>query len=424
MSEVALFEAEAYYQEPIAPVNLQKDPYRDWESPIKPWPSDELPIVVNHERVDKVLDKIMDAYWAKEPPYNLTEARPPHIPENMPKTLERGSKDHAMFHFVCCYYMRGGIKSYDAYTRLGQVYDARPDLFDCKKVVANLGEEVAEEPIDTEKLAEEFEADTMIDHDVTGIDPMSRRSMVEQDIAATLKHFGLGFQQTTARLWVENAVRMTERYDGDPREIFKGVDTYEAAVQRIKNDKRGGGFGGFQEKMVSMITYFLMDEGMIDSFKFPIPVDIHVLRVSILNGLIEFPGVPYNTDLMRPQTTATLRDVYLNYAVRKDVDPLRLCDAVWLLSGLLCSKAPGNWTIEPKRRFGRDGRRTVLIVPEENPNNPAQMAAYNNSCRICPVEETCTGRIGSADYYIAGALAVRGERLRFPDNSQEKLFSS
>lgn len=93
--------------------------YKDWESEITPWPEPKLPIAVHAERVDEVLDKLLSTLQAGEFPYNLADARSPHIPENMPTTLERGGREHAMFHFACCYYMRGGIKSFTAYTRLG-----------------------------------------------------------------------------------------------------------------------------------------------------------------------------------------------------------------------------------------------------------------------------------------------------------------
>ena len=395
--------------------------YKDWESEITPWPEPKLPIAVHAERVDEVLDKLLSTLQAGEFPYNLADARSPHIPENMPTTLERGGREHAMFHFACCYYMRGGIKSFTAYTRLGRLYDTRPDLFDCHKIVANLGSDVQSSPIDVERLAEELENDTLAEDVVEQLNPETPRAMVEQDIADALQAFGLGMHNTTARIWVENAIRMVDRYDGDPLEIFNGVTDYTEACRRIENDKKGNGFKGFKEKMVSMITYFLMDDGLIDSFKFPIPVDVHVLRVSILNGLISFPGVPPNTDLMRPETTDALRKVYLDYVVRKDADPLRLCDAVWLLSGLLCSKAPGNWTIEPLPRKFRDGKRTPLIVVDENPDDPKQMAAYEKSCRCCPVETTCNARMSATTWYIADMLAVRGPRMRFPLPPQGRL---
>lgn len=65
---------------------------------------------------------------------------------------------------------------------------------------------------------------------------------------------------------------MMERYDGDPRNIFKDVQDYDEALDLIRNDGKGGGFKGFQHKMTSMIIYYLQDDKLID----------------------ELPGVPYS----------------------------------------------------------------------------------------------------------------------------------
>lgn len=337
-----------------------------------------IPIRVNQERVDLVLGNLMEAYERREFPYDLPRVRLPHDPRHMPETLERGSKDHAMFFWNVCYYMRGGTKSTVAVRQMAKLYDERPELFDCEKIVQ--------------------------------VDPA--------DLSAELKSHGLGFQDKVAGHWIENAMRMLEQFDGDPRRIFENVDSYDVALGRIKNDNKGNGFLGFREKMASMITYYLMDDGLVKPFNFPIPVDLHVMRVSIENRLVEFPDVPFGTDVYSERLLATLRDVYFNYAEENGVDPLRLCDAVWLLSEALCGKTPGNITSEPFGRKMRDGRKTYLTPQIVDINNPRQIKDYELTCRDCPVNETCEYNVpGGATYYVAGAVLIRGERVEFPDNT-------
>jgi len=339
-----------------------------------PYSGERAVPIVHKEHAYAILDTLMDAYQNEEYPYSLESTRTPHDPRHMPTTLERGGVDHAMFLFNVCYYMRGGIKSNDAVKRLSKVYDEWPELFNCEE-------------------AQYFD---------------------EETIVQILSAHGLGFQKTVAKQWVENSRRMLELYDGDPRNIFDGVTTYEDSQDKVQNDGKGNGFLGFKEKMTSMIIYYLMDDELIEPFNFPIPVDLHVMRVSIANEMITFGDAPHGTNLFSPETTSALRDLYLEYAEERDVDARRLCNAVWMLSESLCGQHPGNTTIEPFGRKVRNGRSTYLIPKTVDVADPAQQKAYERSCRECPVEETCKYNIPGTQYYVGGNLIIRGNRMRFP----------
>jgi len=215
---------------------------------------------------------------------------------------------------------------------------------------------------------------------------------------------------------------MVERWDGDPRKIFAGVSDYDEAIGRIQNDNRGGGFKGFQHKMTSMIIYYLLDDKLIGDFdNFPIPIDMHVMRVSIANEMIKFHGVDEGVNLFRPETTAALRDLYTDYAERHGVSPIDVCDAVWLYSEALCGYQPGNITLEPNGRDARDGRSTLLVPLEHAPLDDAQRKAYERTCGRCAIRSTCKWNIPGKVYYVAGELVRRGRRQDYPE-IQPKLF--
>lgn len=348
----------------------------DYVPEVLPPTGEKFPIIVHKEHAYEVLDVLLAAYLNKESPYDQDRVRLPHDPRHMPRTLdlETMPREAAMFFFNVCYYMRGGIKSNDAVKRMGRVFDQFPDLFDCSKA----------------------------------------KDYPPEFIVGVLARHGLGFQNTVAQQWIENARRMHERYDGDPRNIFHGVQTYEHSQELIQNDGKGNGFLGFQEKMTSMIIYYLADEGLIDSFNFPIPVDLHVMRVSIANEMLSFGDTPFGTNLYNKELTAALRGLYMDYVSDRGIDPLRLCDAVWLLSESSCGKHPGNTTIEPLKRKVRNGRSTYLVPKEVNPHDPAQQKAYAESCAICPIETTCQFNIPGTQYYVGGNIIIRGRRMRIP----------
>ncbi len=343
---------------------------------------DDKRIVIDWPQVEKVLGLLVDAYENNKFPYNQDSVRVPHDPRHMPETMPRGGVEHAMFLWTTCYYMRGGVKSVDAIQRLAAIYDQRPDLFNA---------------------ASAAEADP-------------------EEIKSILTEHHLGYRKTVSSWWVENARRIQEDWGGDPRNIFEGVDNYEEALARIKNDGNGSGFIGFQEKMVSMATYYLMDDELIEPFVFPLPVDLHVLRVSVANELLKFEGYEEDENLYSDETLRELRTLYYEYAVHHGVNPLRLCDAVWLLSQSSCGKHPGNITLEPDGRKNRNGRKTKLIPLPVDIDDINQQRAYEASCRHCPIEASCRWNVPGKVYYVQGELKRRGHRVRFPLPAQASLF--
>ena len=346
-------------------------------------------VVIDQERFDMVLDTLMDAYEDDRYPYHLDRVRLPQDERHMPPSLERGTKEHAMFFWNVCYYMRGGTKSTFAVQQMSKLYEDRPDLFDCERILET----------------------------------------TQEDIVDELQKHKLGFQYTVSKAWMLNAQRMLDEYDGDPRNIFEGLgasdDPYDELVGRVKNKGKAGGFMGFQEKMTSMIAYYLMDADLVEQFNFPIPVDLHVMRVSISNLMVMFPDIEFPANVYSQALLKALRDAYSDYANRKGISPLRLCNAVWQLSEALCGQAPGNRVIEPNGRENRTGRLTKVVPETVNPNDEGQQRRYNRTCERCPIEGTCELNVhGGAMYYAVGQVAIRGQRLRFNQTlfSEEFMF--
>jgi hypothetical protein len=342
----------------------------------------EKQVIVDHERVEHVLGRLMVAYEANEYPYNLPTTVVPHDHRNMPEMMEFGSREHAMFLFNACYYMRGGIRSVDAFQRMTDIYNWHPSLFitnDCIYASA-------------------------------------------VDVAEVLTANGLGFTDTVSDEWMTNTERLHERWGGDPRNIFDGVTDYGEALQRIRNDQKGGGFIGFQEKMVSMITYYLMDEGMIDFFQFPLPVDLHVLRITLANELLRFEGYADDENLYTDGVQKIVRNLYYRYAVDNNISTLSLCNAVWLFSEALCGKQPGNITLEPNGRKNREGRNTLLVPGPVKPEDPRQRLQYFRACGQCVIEQTCEWNVPGKPYYVKGELIKRDRRFRFPDTDVQNLL--
>ncbi len=335
-------------------------------------------ITVNRERVVEVFGLQLDAFYHNGHPYDLPDAILPQAPENLPESLRTkiGSREHAMFLFILCYWMRGGIKSYAATRALTRLYDRHPHIFL----------------------------------------PESEPEINEDELLQWLKDVGLNFiaKEVSKKAWKRNLRTIARLYAGDPRNIFAGINTYEEACERIQN-KRGKGFYGFQEKMVSMIIYFFMDAGIVDRWHFPIPVDFHVLRTVFAHEIViadaEEKGV--NGFYTKP-ILATVRELSYDYCVKDNVDPVDLCSAVWLYSGIMCSEHPGN-----QSKSGRNRGRDTEIWPVER-WTLSHTRAFERTCRVCSLRSTCRWCVPAKEYYIGGRVVLREERD--DDPPQRRIF--
>jgi endonuclease III len=339
-----------------------------------PQKADTDVVELNRAHAYTVLDELSEAYFNHQYPYSLESTQVPQDERNMPKTLERGGREHAMFLWNVCAYMRGGTQSGFAVKALGKLYDSRPDLF--------LPETIITAP---------------------------RHEIVDQ-----LTSVGLGFQETASKQWHQNSQLLLEKYDGDPRNVFEGIDTYDGLVDRVKNKgKNKGGFLGFREKMTSMAAYYLMEAGLVEAFPFPVPVDIHVMRVSIANQFVTFPEAALPSNVLSEKLLKVLRDLYLDYSADRDINPIDLSNMVWLLSDALCSNSPGNRVTEPNGRANRIGRKTLVLPTIVNPDNPSHVRQYDKTCGRCPVEYTCELNVlGGASYNALGRVVIQSPRLR------------
>lgn len=332
-------------------------------------------LVVDTAKAEYVLGKLLEAFLSNKYPYNLPNATPPQVLRNLPKTLTAGTREHALFLFCLCYYMRGGIKSRMATKRLSGLYDTDPAMF----------------------LPEE------------------RKSFSPSSISGALKKIGLGFNaDEIGKMWFNNLGRLADLYGGNPVNIFNGISTYEEACDRIRNRGKKG-FLGFQEKMVSMLIYFFMDAGFINKWHFPIPVDFHVLRIVFAHEIIT-GAEPGRNGFYTKEILAATRQLFLDYCQKHDIDPLRLCDAVWLYSGLMCNLHPGNQSrVEKKRK----GRKTV-VTPMPRWSRRQTRTCNEEACGQCLIRNTCRWCVPSAHYYIRGEILLRAKR---DDPPQMSLFT-
>lgn len=274
-----------------------------------------------------------------------------------------------MYFWHICSYMRGPIKSETAFKKLTKVFNQNPELFD------------------TQYLAS---ADT-------------------NSVVSALESPDLPRRLEVAKSWTINAQRLQERYNGNPLNIFKEASSYEECVTLLKNDKKGGGFYGFQEKMTSMLLYYYIDENLISDINFPLPVDFHALRVALATEIITVnPPSFYRYD---NTVEDTIRSLIQNYQEDRGTNPRDLTNAIWLLSSNLCNQSPGNTA---------SYQNNELSFPEVNPNTSKYSESWQKTCGRCALNAYCQHFIPSTPYYKKGAIIMRPKI--HPTQEQQSLF--
>ncbi len=336
---------------------------------------DHMRVIIDRARAERVIGTLMKLYLAREFPYTLPDAQVPQIPENLPPDGFAGTRDHASYLFALCFYMRGGIKSDRAAKAVSALYLHFPEMFRAE-------------------YARLLEPAVLV------------RRLVEN---------GLGFNaKEISRFWPENFKRLYTSWEGDPRRVFDGVASYEEICFRVRNPKtrrrKTGlhgptGFLGFQEKMTSMLTYFLLEAGLIEPFLFPLPVDFHVLRLLIAHEIVQVEE-NNNGNFFKGPVLEAIREFSVSYSAKHNVDPLHLSEVLWCFSRSMCSKHPGNTT----RYIGPRRGRSTKLVPKKITWSIRLRATFVRTCGQCPIEATCRYNVAAAPYYVQGSAAIRTER--------------
>lgn len=380
-------------------------------------------IVADMRRGRLVFGRLLDALRDKEYPYNKAVLPQRHIPLEM----QADPLTHARFLFYLCHYMRGAIKSDLAAQQLVALWKEEPGFFNPIGFSARYSTETVENFL---------------------------RGVIDYQT------------KQIASFWIENSNRLETRWKGDPREIFKHARNADVVRERIINHAARKkqptthgfqfeqGFLGFQEKMASMLSYFLMDAELVGGNTIAPAVDFHLLRIMIATGVLKIDqqllGEAFYNEA-RDTGTAMLE----RYCKSSNVGTVEIGDALWMLSTSLCNRAPGNASVdrsnkgrgsskkrnhiptaqqefyvgdktpiksaEEKReerrsqRKERDGKKVLPKPLQVDPENLSHQIRYQRSCHVCPAEKLCSLNILSGPYYEGGVFVWRKrQRIAHP----------
>lgn len=323
---------------------------------------------IRWKRARTTVQLAIEAYRKREYPYQ-NQFLPQDI---LPPDIRQNPLLTARILFYSCHYMRGTIKSDYAMRCMVRLYREHPHFFD------------------------------------PGIIKDAPLEEIRETLGALLP-----YKVTEVALsWKENSRRLFLHWHGDPRNIFSVAkcpeDMYRFVTNRnsVRAKGRSGllmedGFLGFQNKMASMLAYFLESCRLIEPFQreaIP-PVDFHHLRVLIATGSI---APPSNNGKARYEKLRPIGEyLYARLMPRMNIRMRELGDALWIISNRLCSKSPVTQTL-----YGE------LLEPDWG--NVETIRAYEKTCGSCPLHTLCERTVRADVYYQQGHFELDQVRPRPP----------
>jgi hypothetical protein len=180
--------------------------------------------------------------------------------------------------------------------------------------------------------------------------------------------YKIGSPYQSAENWLVCAKTLFGEYDGDPVALLKdaGWSVEKVYAWKAAEKKRRGydPIPGWGRKLLSLYFLYLAELG----YQLPddaYPADVHAQAIAIQTDCVDFArkSVIYTSalaEMVRAQVTALCRE--------KNLDPVIMAHASWLLGSQLCTKCSGN-----------------AAVPD-----------------LCPIYSECKGRADTSMYFARG----------------------
>lgn len=353
------------------------------------------PMTPNFANTKNVIDILVPLLRQNEFPYNQRRFVLPEASEHMPKTPFKDDREEANFFLTACLWMRR-TDSNKAMRDLGRAFDdtrrMKRDPFDPETVAAMTPEEITE---------------------IFGKYPQLR--MLGSNAP------GLG----------HNMRYIIARFNGDIRNAYANTNDFDEIVLRLKNDRHqqdpalvlpefGDGLYGFAEKMVSMLTYYLIEAGKIAPIDYPPPIDQHFAKLTAGTSSIiiheDFRDENYMTECLQ----GIARNLYYDISIKYGIPVNDIAKAFWLMGSKNCSLSPATFT----RVIARNGRASEFGEYEHDfGRNGFDTVNMYATCLSCPLHRTelCTHTSRGKENHLKGRLVLL-ERSSLDNPADFALF--
>lgn len=163
--------------------------------------------------------------------------------------------------------------------------------------------------------------------------------MLPVEVVGLLRGENIGAPAQSAAYWPRSAKTLFDSLDGDPLEMYRRF----GSVEDILLFKKGGGdLPGFGPKILSLLSLFYEELGLMTMPRDAFPVDVHVQRFAISTGIITTNAPSVTSEQMERK----LRPLFCEICVEEKWKPLELSHAVWFLGNRNCTGCYKNSAAE------------------------------------------------------------------------------
>ncbi len=276
-------------------------------------------LTLDEERAYQVLELVYNAYLEGRMLYGHTDKNV-HAPQwrHIPGGMEQGGGEHQRYLFFLTATDRMGISS-EIHRGHRELWTKHPWLYTSDVIGTHL------------------------------------ERMVE-----LVREYRIGLPEKTAQNWLTIAETLFGTFGGEPSVMYA-----EASIDAILMMKRASRtrdvwrLPGFGPKILSLLSLFYAELGVIAMPLDAFPVDVHVQRLAISTGIISGEGVFFDETIER-----MLRPLLCRIVRERGWSAIDLSHAIWFLGNRLCTQCP----------------RT------------------KSAPLLCPVYDTCGGAISTGSY--------------------------
>lgn len=204
--------------------------------------------------------------------------------------------------------------------------------------------------------------------------------MPAHEITLLLAEGKIGSPGQSARYWPRSARTLFESFGGDPLAIYRELGSIND-ILAFKSNGKGNILPGFGPKILSLLSLFYEELGLMSMPPDAFPVDVHVQRFAISTGI-----VTAKTSVTNEEVESELRPLLCEICKEERWEPLELSHALWFLGNRCCSGCYRNAAAE----------------------------------RLCPSYGMCGGSISTLSYFRRGFWDMTAPRHR---KGGECLFS-
>lgn len=274
------------------------------------------------ERARSILGRMYAAYQLRQGLYEVRHANKGDAPQDrfIPKGVERGSRDHAIF----LYFATGTDRRQVSNT----LYRAHMHLW--------------------ERRPRMYQSDVLLFKD----------GVIKRNIFSC----PIGMKDEIAKNWKPCARTLYREFEGDPTALYASgsIDQILKYKQSAKQDP----LPGFGPKIFSLLAIFYEDLGLLSGIQGAFPVDVHIQRICISTGIVSGNGTLYRegvAEFIRPRLYELCMEEGWN---RSD-----LAHAMWFNGSELCNGCATSRVVAslctvyelcdgglPTRQYGKEGR--------------------------------------------------------------------